>query len=106
MFDGLLDILKLFLTPLIEAIKTVFCWAVQFFFSLVSTFIGLIASIFPSYPVPAVLRSGFSNIESILDALNWVFPLGYAGGLMLITFYCFVSYFLFAPFYRAVMDLF
>lgn len=105
MWDGLLDILKQVIAPLIEALKELFCWVLEVFFSVLTFMFNLIISIFPNWPVPEFIQSGLESISVFANALNWVLPLGFIGPMFAIMFSIFTIFYIIVPFYRGVMDL-
>lgn len=105
MWDGLLDILKGIISPLIEALKELFCWILNFFIQILQTLFLLIAGLFPSWDVPQFLQDGLGSVSYFLNALNWVFPLINLSVIFSLMFSAFVVYYVAVPFYRGIMDL-
>ncbi len=109
MLDGLkqilIDFFKWAMQPFEEMVKDIFCWILKFLVSLVGSVMTIATSFFPSSPVPRSLLSTLDEIHFVLNFLNWVFPLPAVGLTMSLMFFMFAAYFVFVPFYRAVMDL-
>ena len=98
MWDGLIEII-------LSALQAFFCWVLQTFFLILGILVSIISSILPHFDVPEFLQGGLQAFDSILQGMNWIFPLGLVGflfnGMLTYYFVLFVA----VPIYRAIMDL-